>query len=158
MGISGSRLTYFHDAFGVQDYGLFWKMTSGGFPYSALVGSTVDTCLRQFTEACMVQTAENCGVSAVAVHQGRRLSLRGAQADFPWSLRPWRLPSCASIRWSIPFVAGRAVPCRDTEACRILQFFPDMVFNALLCRACWSSTFCRGAEAGSHGPACALDH
>ena len=29
----------------------------------------------------MVQTAENCGNSAVAVHQGRRLFLRGAQAD-----------------------------------------------------------------------------
>ena len=29
----------------------------------------------------MVQTEENCGVSAVAVHQGRRPFLRGAQAD-----------------------------------------------------------------------------
>ena len=29
----------------------FWETTSGGFPYSSLVGSTVDTCLRQFTEA-----------------------------------------------------------------------------------------------------------
>ena len=31
--------------------GFFWETTSGGFPYSSLVGSTVDTCLRQFTEA-----------------------------------------------------------------------------------------------------------
>ena len=29
----------------------------------------------------MVQTAENCGISAVAVHQGRQLFLRDAQAD-----------------------------------------------------------------------------
>ena len=29
-----------------------------------------------------VSTAENCGVSAVAVHQGRRLLLHGAEADF----------------------------------------------------------------------------
>ena len=38
-------------AFGVQDTGLLWVMTSGTFPYSALIGSTLDTCLRQFTEA-----------------------------------------------------------------------------------------------------------
>ena len=38
--------------------------------------------LLQFTEAFWVSTAENCGVSAVAVHQGRRLLLHGAQADF----------------------------------------------------------------------------
>ena len=38
--------------------------------------------LLQFTEAFGVSTAENCGVSAVAVHHGRRLLLHGAQADF----------------------------------------------------------------------------
>ena len=38
-------------ACGVQDYGLFWKMTSGWIPYPAPVGSTLDTCLRQFPEA-----------------------------------------------------------------------------------------------------------
>ena len=31
-------------AFEVQDAGLFWEMTSGCFPYSALFGSTLDTC------------------------------------------------------------------------------------------------------------------
>ena len=31
-------------AFEVQDSGLFWEMTSGCFPYSALSGSTLDTC------------------------------------------------------------------------------------------------------------------
>ena len=38
--------------------------------------------MRQTTEAVTVHTAENCGVSAVAVHQGRRLLLHGAQAAF----------------------------------------------------------------------------
>ena len=31
-------------AFEVQVSGLFWEMTSGFFPYSALFGSTLDTC------------------------------------------------------------------------------------------------------------------
>ena len=30
--------------FGAQVYGLFWEMTSGCFPYSALFGSTLDAC------------------------------------------------------------------------------------------------------------------
>ena len=47
----------------------FWEMTSGYM-------------LLQFTEAFWVLTAENCGVSADAVHQGRGLLLHGAQADF----------------------------------------------------------------------------
>ena len=38
--------------------------------------------MRQITERFTVHTAENCGVSAVAVHQGRRLFLHGAEADF----------------------------------------------------------------------------
>ena len=49
------RSRYFYDplylavtcsafACGVQDYGLFWKMTSGKFLYSILLGSTVSTC------------------------------------------------------------------------------------------------------------------
>ena len=57
-----SRSRYFYDplylavtcsafACGVQDYGLSWKMTSGRFLFSILLGSTVDM-LRQFTEAC----------------------------------------------------------------------------------------------------------
>ena len=37
-------------ACGVQDCGRFWKITSGWIPYSAPVGSTLDTCLRQFME------------------------------------------------------------------------------------------------------------
>ena len=38
--------------------------------------------MRQTTQALPVQTADNCGNSAVAVLQGRRHSLHGAQADF----------------------------------------------------------------------------
>ena len=36
---------------GVQDYGFFWKKPSGRILYSILLGSTLDACLRQFTEA-----------------------------------------------------------------------------------------------------------
>ena len=36
---------------GVQDYGFFWKVPSGRIPYSILLVSTVDACLRLFTEA-----------------------------------------------------------------------------------------------------------
>ena len=32
--------------------GFFWEITSGFFPYSALFGSTVDTCVCQSSEAC----------------------------------------------------------------------------------------------------------
>ena len=67
---------------GVQDYGLFWKMTSGWIPCPAPVGSTLDTRLRQFTEAFTVQTADNFGQAAVPVLQRRRHFLHGAEAEF----------------------------------------------------------------------------
>ena len=73
------KVTCSEFARGVQNYGLFWKMTSGWIPCPARVGSTLDTCLRQFTTAFTVHTAENCGNSAVAVLQGRRHFLHGVQ-------------------------------------------------------------------------------
>ena len=39
----------------------FWEMPSGVFPYSSLVGSTVDTCLRQFTAAFVVDNSAMAG-------------------------------------------------------------------------------------------------
>ena len=41
-------------AFEVQDSGLFWEMTSGCFPYSALFGSTLDTCTALWTCTMLV--------------------------------------------------------------------------------------------------------
>ena len=38
-------------ACGVQDYGFFWEITSGLFPYATLLGSTVDTRLASVYEA-----------------------------------------------------------------------------------------------------------
>ena len=35
----------------------FWKLTSGWFPYSALLGWTVDTCVRQSTSSCFLPVA-----------------------------------------------------------------------------------------------------
>ena len=36
--------------------GFFWETTSGGFPFSSLVGATVDTCSFQFTEAFVLSS------------------------------------------------------------------------------------------------------
>ena len=91
---------------GEQEYGIFWKMTSGWILYSALVGSTLDTCIRQFTEAFMVQTA-NCGVSAVAVPHGRRYFLSWCRGRFPW-------PCCSADHSSSPVAVlgqGDRWPC-----------------------------------------------
>ena len=86
VGKSGSRLTYFYEplymtvtcsefTFGVQDYGLFWEMTSGCFPYPAPVGSTLDTCYVSLRRLFGFRMQKNCGVSAVAVLYGRRYFL-----------------------------------------------------------------------------------
>ena len=58
--------------------------------FSTLLGSTADTCSasvyeafwKNFTRFLLDMTAENCGVSAVAVHRWSSIiSFRGAQAD-----------------------------------------------------------------------------
>ena len=58
--------------------------------FSTLLGSTADTCSasvyeafwKTFTRFLLDMTAENCGVSAVAVHRWLSIiSFRGAQAD-----------------------------------------------------------------------------
>ena len=46
---------------------IFWEMTSGCFPFSALLGSTVDTCYVRLRRPFGFHTAENCGVSAVDI-------------------------------------------------------------------------------------------
>ena len=68
-------------ASGVQDYGFSGRWHPGLFPYSAPVGSTLDTCLRQFLEACGsdCKTAESPQLQFIF---GRRHSLRDAEADF----------------------------------------------------------------------------
>ena len=57
----------------------------------------------------MVQTAENCGFSAVAVQQGRRHFLRGAHADSHGPLDHRDSPVAHGCGGRCPFVAGRAV-------------------------------------------------
>ena len=82
----------------------------------ALLGSTVDTCLRQFTEAFMVQTAENCGVSAVAVPS-------------------WSSIFLVVVQRPIPMVILIIDP----------QFVFDMVIDVPVCRSCSFFPFvCRG--------------
>ena len=61
----------------------------------------MDAYLCQSTEAqSVVQNAENCGVSAVAVLFVRRHPCRGADAD-SHGPSPQSFPSCSTlIRWS----------------------------------------------------------
>ena len=122
---------------GVQDYGRFWKMTSGCFPYPAPVGPILDTCYVSLRRPLVVSTAENCGVSAVAVHQGRRLLLHGAQAD------------------------RHGLAVQQTTGIRHLQFLNEVVLMpvvcndrcpGLCCSSTRSSTPCRPTEADHHGP------
>ena len=71
---------------------LFREMTPGMVSvFSTLLGSTADTCSasvyealwKNFTRFLLDLTAENCGVSVVAVHRWSLIvSFRGAQADF----------------------------------------------------------------------------
>ena len=76
------RSRYFYDplylavtcsafACGVQDYGLFWKMTSGRFLFSILLGSTVDTC-------CVSLRRLSAWTSSLS-------SLSWCRGGFPWS-------------------------------------------------------------------------
>ena len=84
---------------------------------------------------------------------------------FPWVLATMETPSCASIRWSIPFVAGRAVPCRDAEACPTVQTVCQTigitqllhtVFGVPVYRSCrFSLSWCRGRFPWS---CCSADH
>ena len=54
----------------------FWM-----FPVSSAICFNTGHTLRQFTETFTVHTAENCGNFAVAVLQGRRHFLHGAESD-----------------------------------------------------------------------------
>ena len=138
MAVTCSALAY-----GVQDYGLSGKMTSGWIPFSAPVGSTMDTCLRQFTEVFFAFFGSDC----------RKLwSLRSCSPSWsstssswytgrsPWSLRSRKFPSCTWTRWSIPLlqvvhffpvVMQRLVPMVQT-VCRTVEILPLLhtVFNA----------------------------
>ena len=108
---------------------LFREMTPGMVSvFSTLLGSTADTCSasvyeafwKNFTRFLLDMTAENCGVSAVAVHPGRRQSLSRCRGSLSWSrqfVRPWIFSSCCT-RWSTFLFPGRAgsLPRRGAEA------------------------------------------
>ena len=91
--------------FGVRHWStrvwIFWKSNSGMFPYSVLLGSTVDTCSASVYEAFWVSTAENCGFSAVAVHRRSSTSLSLRSCYSLWSClfrEPYRFPSWSWTR------------------------------------------------------------
>ena len=90
----------------------FWKLTSGWLPYSALLGSTVDAC--HVSSRRLVQTAQTAVSPQLQFIFGRRHPLRFAVADFHG-------PDCLSDHRDSPVLL-------------------DKVVNALLCKACRSST------------------
>ena len=76
------------------------------FPYSVLLGSTVDTCLASVYEAIWLPHCRNCGFSAVAVHRRSSTSSSFRRGRSPWSRlfsRPQRFLRCPFVfRWSMP--------------------------------------------------------
>ena len=64
-----------------QDYGFFWKLTSGWIPYSALLGWTVDACLRQVTEALWFRLQKILEFPQLQFMIVVDFSCRGADAD-----------------------------------------------------------------------------
>ena len=93
--------------------------------------------------------AENCGISEVAVHAGRRHFLRCAEADFHGPCDHGDSPVTRGHggRWPLfavvqfPVVTQRLVPwSRLSVGPWGFSSCFTRCFDALLCRACWSST------------------
>ena len=104
-------------AFGVQVHGLFWEMTSGCFPYSALLGSTVDTCYVRLRRPC------------------------GFHAEKLRSLR-----SCSFLMVvDIPFVTQRQMLMVQT-VWRTIETSQLQYASALLCWSCSLLVVSRRAE------------
>ena len=114
-----------------------------------LFGSTVDTYLRQSTEAWyVIQTVENCGNSAVAVHRWSSNFLSWCRGGVPWSccsadhgdstvavlVRGDRRPCCAG---RASFHPGRGVEVfsHGPDCCRTIEFPSSWIrwMMSLLC-------------------------
>ena len=65
----------------------------------------------------VIQTAENCGVSAVAVHYGRRHFLRGAKDDSHGPCNHRDSPVARGYGGRCPHAGRTDFPCRGEEAC-----------------------------------------
>ena len=126
-------------------------MNSGWIPCSASFGSTLDTCVRQFTEAFTVHTAENCDNSAVAVLQGRRHFLHGAEADFHGLAvqQTIVIPHLQFLNEVVDVPVMQVVQVSVVARCVQRQ-----VPRYGCCSSTRSSTPCRRAEADLHGSVC----
>ena len=86
------------------------------FPYSLLLGSTMDTCLASVSRG-LVQNCKNCGFSAVAVHRWSSTSFSFRRGSSSWSRlcsRPQRFPSCCSMV-DVPVMRACRVSCAAVE-------------------------------------------
>ena len=141
--VSGSHL------FGVRQWSTgswtflgddFWM-----FSVSSSCWCNTGFMLRQFTEAFWVSTAENCGVSAVAVHRWSSNFLSWCTGRFPWSCcsadhrystvvleRGDRCPCCAKS-FTCPLCATTgALICVAHQQCRLHLVVPQRLIPMVL--------------------------
>ena len=101
--------------------------------------------MRQTTQALTVQTADNCGNSAVAVLQGRRHFLHGAQADFH-GLAVQQTVGIHQLQFLNEVIDVPVVPSRSHARCvqrQVPQFvlLINKVVYTLSSRRSWSCLF-----------------
>ena len=136
-------------ACGVQDYGIFWKMASGWIPYSTPVGSTLDTCFRQFTEAfgVLLELPRSSSTLAVCVLAGF------AGCDTPRAV----LPSTVDVRGdSSGAFLGQVIVYVDEVRGGFtqVQFVVKVICSLLFClvllvrqrRKLWIFSSCRSSQ------------
>ena len=105
---------------------IFCEMTSGCFPFSALLGSTVDTCYVRLRRPFGFHTAENCGVSAVAVFSTVVDIPLLSQRQILMVQTVWRTIVTSQLQYAsdrrCPCCACRAVSWVVVQTCRKLWF------------------------------------
>ena len=126
---------------GVQGFAFFWKLTSGWFPYSALLGWTVDTCVRQSTSSCFLLVAMHLALCSLACRPfvahnsgSTRLVLLGTMHLALYSLFPSSGPRCATS-WP--------VWTRRTENSPVAPQQAPCLWQSLV--RCWSCLRCTGS-------------
>ena len=97
-------------AFVVQDAGLFWEMTSGCFPYSALFGSTLDTCTALWTCTMLVLLVTmSLVLCSLLCLQAQDACLHGRQVQFLDKVLHMPVVVLRVVYWSRQCSIGSAV-------------------------------------------------
>ena len=142
--------------------GFFWETTSGGIPYSALIGLTVDTWYCQSTEASVrisffyvVYLDPEFGsrpalrLFCVCREEYRKLDFFGAHGSWmPWA----GFAGVDALRAMFPSLFS------GPDALHHGRYGPEGHFCGSAVAVCLSCHPCLYAEAVSHGPACLADH